>query len=81
MHFFSSLYLNDKKNAWEKCPKIPYGNNLKILFWYLLQNGKNQKKRKIGFQDFWAGHFFGHLFLSIFKNLGRLSHTFFLLIQ
>ena len=32
---------------------------------------------KSSFQDFWAGHFSGHLFLSIFKNLGRLYYTFY----
>ena len=35
------------------------------------------KMVKLGFQDFWAGHFSGHLFLSIFKNLGRLYYTFY----
>jgi hypothetical protein len=32
--------------------------------------------RIFGFQDFGSGHFFGHLFLSIFKKIHGLSCKF-----
>jgi hypothetical protein len=36
----------------------------------------NSKNVKMGYNNFWAGHFFGHLFLSIFKIATTFSAQF-----
>ena len=72
-----SLLFNDKKIPLNHLLNNSYSNNPTLLFIILLHYGNKPKNGKIRFQDFRPGHYFGHLFLSFFENLGRLSCTFF----